>query len=171
MKGGGTKAPEVGRPGSPKGSGGQKPGAERRKKVRLCPVEAMPGQPKLPFALWTRAALQQFIKEPFGMRMPIRTFGHHLRQWGYTPQKPVKRAYERNGRKVSHWLETQYPGLARRAETEGGEIHRGGGTGISTADQVGRGHAPKGKTPVRRHTGKPERIGMISTVTNQDKVR
>lgn len=49
--------------------------------------------------------------------MPIRTVGRYLKQWGYSPQKPVKRAYERNDRKVSHWLETQYPELARRAKT------------------------------------------------------
>jgi transposase len=169
-KEGGTKALKVGRPGAPKGSG-QKLDAEQQKKVRLCLVEAMPDQLKLPFALWTRAAVQQLIRDLFGIRMPIRTVGHYLKQWGYTPQKPVKRAYERNDRKVSHWLETQYPELARRAKTEGGEIHWGDETGISTADQVGRGYAPKGKTPVRRHKGKPERINMISTVTNQGKVR
>ena len=131
----------------------------------------MPDQLKLPFALWTRAAVRQLIKELFGEEMPIRTVGHYLKQWGYTPQKPVKRAYERNDTKVKTWLETDYPGLAKRAKAEGGEIHWGDETGISSADQVGRGYAPKGKTPVRRHKGKPERINMISTVTNQGKVR
>lgn len=169
-KEGGVNALKVGNPGAPKGSG-QTLDKSQQEKIRHCLVEAMPDQLKLPFALWTRAAVRQLIKELFGEEMPIRTVGHYLKQWGYTPQKPVKRAYEGNDKKVKTWLETDYPDLAKRAKAEGGEIHWGDETGISSADQVGRGYAPKGKTPVRRHKGKPERINMISTVTNQGKVR
>lgn len=32
----------------------------------------------------------------YNSKMPARTVGHYLKQWGYTPQKPVKRAYERS---------------------------------------------------------------------------
>ena len=48
----------------------------------------------MPFALWTRAAIGALIQAKFGIRMPVRTIGHYLKRWGFTPQKPLKRAYE-----------------------------------------------------------------------------
>jgi transposase len=42
---------------------------------------------------------------------------------------------------------------------------------MKNEDQVGRGYAPKGKTPVRIHQGKRESINMISTVTKLGKIR
>lgn len=167
---GGVKALEVGSPGAPKGSNLTLDEAQQ-KKVRACLVDIMPDQLKLPFALWTRAAVQQLIKQLFNIEMPVRTVGHYLSQWGFTPQKPLKRAYERCPKRVKKWLDEDYPALQARAKAEGAEIHWGDETGISSADQVGRGYAPKGKTPVRRHRGRPERVNMISTVTNQGKVR
>lgn len=60
----------------------------------------------------------------------------------------------------------------RQAKEEGAEIHWGDETGVKAEDQVGRGFAPKGQTPVRRHSGKKDqKINMISSITNQGKVR
>ncbi len=55
-----------------------------------------PDQLKLPFALWTREAVQQLIEKKFGIKLSIWTVGRYLRRWNFTPQKPLKRAYERN---------------------------------------------------------------------------
>ena len=51
-------------------------------------------QLKLDYALWTRKAVMDLIEQETGIRMPIRTVGEYLKRWGFTPQKPVKRAYE-----------------------------------------------------------------------------
>jgi hypothetical protein len=45
------------------------------------------------FALWTREAVQSLIKNLYGLEMPITNGGAYLQRWGFTPQKPVKRAY------------------------------------------------------------------------------
>ena len=37
----------------------------------------------------------QFIEREFGVKLSIRATGEYLRRWGFTPQKPIKRAYER----------------------------------------------------------------------------
>jgi len=169
-KKGGLKALKVGKSGRSKGQG-MSLNQEQQKKVQHCLVEIMPDQLKLPFALWTRSAVQQLIDDLFSIKMPIRTVGSYLQKWGFTPQKPVKRAYERNDKKVAQWLESDYPAIAKHAKEQGSEIHWGDETGICSADQVGRGYSPKGQTPVRRHKGKPERINMISSITNQGKVR
>ena len=167
---GGLKALRVKSPGAPKGSG-QILDLQQQQRIRACLIEVTPDQLKLPFALWTREAVQELIKDILGIEMPIRTVGHYLQQWGFTPQKPLRRAYERDAKKVSKWLKEDYPALAKRAKKEGAEIHWGDETGICSHDQIGRGYAPKGQTPVRRQKGKKERVNMISSITNQGKVR
>lgn len=169
-KQGGMKALKVGKPGAPKGSR-QRLNAHQQAHIRKSITKETPDQLKLPFALWTRDAVRQFIDQAYGIDLPIRTVGHYLQQWGFTPQKPIRRAYQRDDKKVREWLKDDYPALAKRAKAEGSEIHWGDETGIRSDDQVGRGYAPKGKTPVRQHRGTPEKINMISTVTNQGKVR
>lgn len=130
-----------------------------------------PDQLKFPFALWTREALQQLIKEKYQIRMPIRTVGEYLKRWGFTPQKPVRRAYQRSEPAVRRWLEEDYPAIKARARKENAEIQWGDETGVRSDDVNGRGYAPAGKTPVRRVKGTPEKINMISSITNRGKVR
>ncbi len=130
-----------------------------------------PDQLKLTFALWTRQAVQEFIKQRFDIRIAIRTVGTYLKRWGFTPQKPLKRAYEQRPVEVQKWLQDVYPSITDRAKQEGAEIHWGDETGIRSDSQHGRGYAPKGKTPVIRLSAKRTSINMISTVTNQGKVR
>nr|WP_302622041.1 winged helix-turn-helix domain-containing protein [Marinomonas spartinae] len=48
--------------------------------------------------------------------MPIRTIGDYLKRWGFTPQKPLKKGYEQNPRKVSKWLEEECPLIKERAK-------------------------------------------------------
>jgi len=53
----------------------------------------------------------------------------------------------------------------------GAEIHWGDKTGIYNQNQIGRGYASKGRTPARKQRAGREQINMMSTVTNQAKVR
>lgn len=135
----------------------------------LC--DKTPDQLKLTFALWTRQAVQELIKIQCGITMPIRTVGEYLKRWGFTPQKPLKQAYEQRPPEVQRWLKEEYPKIARRVKDENGEIHWGDETGLRSDSQHGRSYAPKGKTPVIRLSAKRVSINMISTVTNQGKVR
>jgi transposase len=72
---------------------------------------------------------------------------------------------------VKQWLDEAYPQIAARAKAEGAEIHWGDETGLRSDDVRGRGYAPKGQTPVVRVNNKREGLSLISTVTNQGKVR
>jgi transposase len=87
--------------------------------------EHFPDELNIDSALWTRWAVQTLIACECGVEMPIRTVGEYLKRWGYTPQKPLKRAYEQDPKAVKAWLETQYPAIEQRAETEDAEIARG----------------------------------------------
>jgi len=169
-KKGGIKALEAKPAGRPEGSGRNLTPAEE-KMIRVCLIDNAPEQLKMPFALWSREAVQDLIRDKIGLRMPIRTVGEYLKRWGFTPQKPVRRSYERCPKKVRLWLDEEYPEIAGKARKDGAEIHWGDETGLRSDDVKGRGYAPKGKTPVRLAKGTPERINMISTVTNLGKLR
>ncbi len=145
--------------------------AEQEKQVQKVIVDKEPDQLKLPFALWTRIAVQQLIQHLYSINMPIRTVGEYLKRWGYTPQKPLRRAYEQNPKAVKKWLDEQYPAIAQRAKTEKAQIHWGDETGLCNDSQHGRSYAPRGKTPAIRLPAKRERINLISSITNQGKVR
>ncbi len=134
-------------------------------------VDKNPQQMKLPFALWTRDAVRMVIKQRYKLEIPLRTISDYLHRWGFTPQKPTKRAYEQDPKKLQQWLDADYPEIALRAKKEKAEIHWGDETGINSEGYNVKGFAPKGKTPVIRLTTKRNKINMISSITNRGKVR
>ena len=74
-------------------------------------IDKLPDQLKLPYALWTRKAIKELIEREFGVFLAIRTMGDYLKKWGFTPQKPAKRAFEQSPKKVQQWLEVEYPAI------------------------------------------------------------
>jgi len=145
--------------------------AEQEAAIQKLLVDKTPDQLKLPFALWTRDAVRLAVRHHFHIDLPIRTTGDYLKRWGFTPQKPVKRAYEQDPKKIAQWLETTYPGIDVRAKQEKAEIHWGDETGIQSDAYNARGFAPKGKAPVVHLNAHKNSISMISAITNNGKVR
>lgn len=145
--------------------------AEQEAGIQKLLVDKTPDQLKLSFALWTRDAVRLAIKQTYDLELPLRTITDYLKRWGFTPQKPVKRAYEQNPKMVAQWQETVYPQIQARAKQEKAEIHWGDETGIQNNDYRARGFAPKGQAPVVRVNATKSRINMISSVTNLGKVR
>ena len=86
--------------------------------MRSILVDETPQQQGLPFALWNRRAVMELLEKRFGVAMPIRTGGEYLSRWGYTPQRPLKRALEQRPAEVQRWLEETYPTILDRAKTE-----------------------------------------------------
>jgi transposase len=134
-------------------------------------VDKYPEQYKLPFALWTRKAVKELIKKELNIDIGLTTTGDYLRRWGFTPQKPKRKAYEQRPAEVEKWLKEEYPQIKQRAKLEGAEIHWGDETGCTNQCNHGRSYAPKGKTPVKKIMSKRFKVNMISTVTNQGKVQ
>ena len=146
---------------------------EQEKQLQRLMIDKTPAQFKFKFALWTRAAVAAVALRKFGVKLPLRTVSHYLKRWGFTVQKPTVRAYQQNPKDVSEWLTTTYPLIKLRAQKEDGEVHWGDETGVDTSDYAKGGFAPKGQTPVLIITGSPKktRVNMISSITNQGKVR
>jgi transposase len=125
----------------------------------------------IPQALWTRPAVRELIEQQAGQRLPIRTVGEYLGRWGYTPQKPVRKAYKQDPKAVAEWLDKTYPQIEKRATEEGGEIHWGDETGVRSTCQHSRGYARPQDTPQLPVPGSRFSANMISTITSQGKVR
>jgi len=126
-----------------------------------------PDQLRLPFALWTREAVVELVKKITGRTVSVWTAGRYLRTWGFTPQKPVRRAYERDPVAVQAWLDGEYPRIAKRAKSEKAMILWGDEMGLRSDDTVGRTWAPRGETPVVPATGRRFGCNMISAISNQ----
>ena len=145
---------------------------EQEQTIRTTICDKRPEQLKMEFALWNRAAVGQLIEREFSISLSVRAVGNYLKRWRFTPQKPIKRAYEQRPEAVKAWLDEQYPKIEKQAKAEGGEIHWGDETALVNTDVRGRGFAPKGKTPVAFTVGGTrEKLSMISTVTNQGTAR
>jgi transposase len=84
-----------------------------------------------------------------------------------TPQKPLKRAYERDPPAIERWLTETYPAIVRRAKATGAVIHWGDEMGVRSEHQVGRSFAPRGRTPAIPGTGKRFGCNVLSTLTNR----
>ena len=167
---GGQEALPGDRTGRPTGSG-RLLNREQEQGIQQAIETQSPQEWEIPSALWTRQAVQELIKQRVGIRRPIRTVGEYLRRWGYTPQKPVRKAYKQDPKAVAEWLEKTYPAIEKRASQEGGEIHWGDETGVRSTCQHSRGYACPGATPELTVSGSRFRMNMISTITNQGKVR
>jgi hypothetical protein len=127
----------------------------------------MPEQLKLPFYLWTRAAVATLIRREYGLGVSLVTVGRYLKAWGMSPQKPVRRAYERHDAAITRWLTQDYPAMARKAKREQAVIYWGDEMGLRSDHVTGRSYAPVGQTPVTRATGQRFGCNMISAITNK----
>jgi transposase len=146
--------------------------AAQEQAIQRMIIDKRPEQLKMDFSLWSRAAVAQLIEQEFGIKLQVRSIGKYLTRWGFTPQKPIKRAYEQSPAAVRAWIEGEYPGIEQRARAEGGEIHWGDETALVNTDVRGRSYAPAGKTPVALAVGGTrQKLSMIATVTNQGKTR
>ena len=134
-------------------------------------IGTLPTALGLPHALWSRRAVQQAVKARFALDMPIRTVGEYLRRWGFTPQRPAKRAIEQRPEEVQRWLQVDYPAIAEKAMAEGAELYWGDETAVKQDAAWLRGYAAVGHTPVLPHSPHRHGISMLSALTNQGLVR
>lgn len=139
--------------------------------LRSMIVGQNPNQMSLPFALWNRRAVMELVKVLFDIDMPIRTVGEYLLRWGYTPQRPMKRALEQNPLKVEQWINETYPQIMARAKVEGATIYWGDETAVAEDGHWLRGYAPMGQTPVLAAPSKRHGLTMILAISNQGLVR
>jgi len=146
--------------------------ASQEREIRRIICKKVPTEVGLPsYALWTRDAIAALIAQRYGIRLAVRTMGLYLSRWGFTPQRPLRRAYERDQRAIERWKAVEFPRITALAKKIGAEIHFEDETGVSTEDMRGRGYAPRGTKPIRKHFGTRSSVSMASTITRQGILR
>jgi transposase len=159
------------------GRRGRRPGeqqalsAAQQEGLRSLIIRDCPDRFGLSFALWTRPAVRALIARETGVWLTLPVVGRYLRAWGFSAQRPMRRASERQEAAVREWLETTYPAIARKAKAQGCEIHWADETGLSSRANYGRSFAPRGHTPIIRRPAKRFSQSMISSLTNRGKLR
>lgn len=147
--------------------GGKKINGVQSAEVRQLIKEKLPDQLKLAFGLWTREAVQHLILQRFGIELSRWQVGRYLKTWGYTPQKPISKAFEQKPEKVQAWLKKEFPAIKRKAKKEKAVIYFGDETGMRSDHQAGRSYAPAGQTPIIKKTGQRFSLNMISAISNR----
>src|SRR3954467_11985280 len=153
------------------GRGGRRPGeqkalsAAQEEGLRSLIARGCPDRFGLSFALWTRQAVRALIARETGVWLTLSVVGRYLRAWGFTAQRPMRRATERRDEAIREWLESTYPAVARRARAQGCEIHWADETGLSNRANYGRSFAPRGQTPIIRRPGRRFSQALLSFLT------
>ena len=96
--------------------------------------------------------------------------GRYLASWGFSSQKPARRAIEQNPEAIKNWFEIEYPMIQKLSKKEKATIHWGDEMGLRSDHSTGKTYGLKGITPVIRRSGNRFSCNMISTITNLGKL-
>ena len=124
-----------------------------------------PLQLRFEFALWTRSMIREVIREKFGVRLSEVSVGRMLRKLGLSPQKPLRRAYERDPEFVESWRKKEFPAIRRLAKKERATVYFSDEAGVRSDFHAGTTWALKGQTPVVPATGQRFGMNLISAIS------
>ncbi len=126
---------------------------------------------KFEFALWTQAMIRDLIRDKFNVRLSDVSVGRLLHKLGLSPQRPLRRAFQRDEEKVKEWQEKAYPKIQTLAKKEKATIYFGDEASVRSDYHSGTTWAPVGKTPVVETTGARFSVNMISAVSAKGQLR
>jgi len=117
-------------------------------------------------SLWTTARVAQLIHRHFGISFHHDHVGRFLRQrLGWTPQKPQRRARERNEEAITRWKQDEFPRIVQAARRRGAHLVFLDESGFMLTPSVRRTWAPRGETPILDAWDRRDRISAISSIT------
>lgn len=138
---------------------------KQRQQVKRWILGKDPRQYGFDFGLWTRRIVQSLIEDKMKVELGLTAVGRLLASLDITPQKPLRRAYERDPEAVDLWLKETYPKLKKRAKRLGAMIFFLDEAGFQSDPPLGRTYGLKGHTPVVVTSGQRQSINVISAVT------
>src|SRR6202158_330102 len=123
-----------------------------------------PRQHGFDFGLWTRLVVRKLIADKFGANLGVTAVGKLLAKLNLTPQKPLKRAYERDPAAIEAWKREIYPQLAARAKRAGAEIYFWDESGFRADAVQGKTWGMRGHTTIVELPGNRQSISAASAV-------
>lgn len=130
-------------------------------------VSGDPRQYGFDFGLWTRQIVADLISDRIGVTLSVTAVGNLLHRLDLTPQKPLRRAYERDEEAVKEWKEETYPEIKKAAKKQGAEIFWLDEAAIRSDDPLQRTWGLKGQTPVVKTSGQRQSINAVSALSNK----
>ena len=145
---------------------GAPPKLDARQMARLARIVRTknPLQLNFEFALWTLAMIRVLIRREFAVSLSEVSVGRLMRRLGFSPQRPLYRAWQQDPARVERWRAEEYPRIAARAKREGALIFFADESGIRSDHHAGTTWAPVGETPVVKATGARYGLNMLSAV-------
>jgi transposase len=138
---------------------------KQRQQVKRWILGKDPRQYGFDFGQWTRRIVQTLIADKMQVALGLTAVGRLLASLDITPQKPLRRAYERDPAAVDLWLKETYPTLRKRAKRLGATIFFLDEAGFQSDPPLGRTYGLKGHTPIVVTSGQRQSINVISAVT------
>ena len=123
-----------------------------------------PRQYGFDFGLWTRQIVAALIAEKFAIKLGVTAVGRLLAELDITPQKPLRRAYERDPVAIAHWQRVEFPKLRKRAKRRGAKIFFLDEAGVRSDQVLGRTWGLRGQTPEVPTSGRRQSVSAISAV-------
>ena len=123
-----------------------------------------PRQYGFDFGLWTRQIVAALIEQRFGIKLGVTAVGRLLAELDITPQKPLRRAYERDPAAIKRWTQQTFPNLRARAKRRGAKIFFLDEAGVRSDQVLGRTWGLRGRTPEVPTSGKRQSVSAISAV-------
>ena len=136
-----------------------------QEKLRRLIVGRNPLQLRFPFALWTVAVIQQLLERDFGVALHKSTVGRMLRRMGLSPQKPARRAFQRDEAACQSWATREFPAVVRGSRRRQSTLLFGDEAGVHEDGPIARTWGLKGQRPVVRVTGGRKRVNVISAIS------
>jgi len=130
-----------------------------------------PRQMKFPFALWTSTMVAELIWRQFQIRLSKASICRLLNQLGFSPQRPLWRAFQKDARLVEKWVKEEYPTIRALARKQKADIFFGDEAGVRSDFHSGRTWAARGMTPIVATTGARFGCNMLSAVSPRGAMR
>lgn len=115
--------------------------------------------------LWDCKKINRLILEKFGKSIHFSNVWRLLKRMGLSPQKPQRRAKERDEDEVKEWIKNIWPKILAHARRWQAIIYFQDESGVSLTAVLGKTWAPKGKTPVVKITGKRGGLCVTSAIS------
>lgn len=116
--------------------------------------------------LWTTARVGVLIERHFGTRYHHDHVGRMLHErLNWTPQKPQRRARERDEAAIENWRKVRFPALAEATRQRDAHLVFLDESGYMLTPTVRRTWAPCGQTPILDSWDRRDRLSAISCLT------
>ncbi len=115
--------------------------------------------------LWTVPRLRTLLRHQFQVTLSRSGLWEFLRREGLTPQRPLKRALERDEAAIRQWVRREYPRIRAEARKHRAILYFGDESGVRTDHVSGRTWAQRGHTPEVYRTSRRTVVNLLSVMT------